>query len=150
MAIAVSPPPPIDALAKLPHREPFRFVTRLVELKEGQSAQGIWSVSGKEDFFRGHFPGHPLVPGVLVAEALAQLSGLAKALGGDGRLAQVDVRFEQAVAPPAEIQLNSRVVRTMGALIHYEVSASCNGKTVARGSVTLNFPAAMWIRGARP
>jgi 3-hydroxyacyl-[acyl-carrier-protein] dehydratase len=135
-------PSAADMLARLPHQPPFRFVSRLVNLSPGQSAEGVWSITGSEDFLRGHFPGRPLVPGVLVAEALAQLSGLAKNLGaGDGRLAQVDVRFEQAVSPPAEIQLQSRVVRTMGTLVHYDVIATFNGKTVARGSVTLNFPA---------
>src|SRR3954454_6325779 len=70
-------PAVVDYLARLPHQPPFRFVSKIVEMREGDSAEGVWSLSGQEPFFTGHFPGRPLVPGVLIAEALAQLSGLA-------------------------------------------------------------------------
>jgi 3-hydroxyacyl-[acyl-carrier-protein] dehydratase len=132
-----------DALSHLPHQPPFRFVSRLIRLEPGQSAEGVWSVSGQEDFFRGHFPGRPIVPGVLIAEALAQLSGLAAhAPGGDGRLVQVDVRFESAVTPPADIVLHSRLQRVAGSLSQYEVKAMCGQTTVASGVITLSWPAA--------
>jgi 3-hydroxyacyl-[acyl-carrier-protein] dehydratase len=139
-ATAAVNPAEIDPVQRLPHQPPFRFVSRVTSLVPGQSAEGVWAISGSEDFFAGHFPGRPLVPGVLIAEALAQLSGLAANIpDAAGRLAQVEVRFETALAPPAEIELRSRAVRHMGTLIQYEVEASCAGKKVAGGTVTLSW-----------
>jgi 3-hydroxyacyl-[acyl-carrier-protein] dehydratase len=129
-----------DPLSRLPHGEAFRFVSRVTQVREGQSARGVWAVTGKEHFFSGHFPGRPVVPGVLLAEALAQISGLSGAWGAraDVRLAHADVRFDQAVVPPAEIVLESRFVREMGTLRQYEVSATVAGAVVARGTIALS------------
>jgi 3-hydroxyacyl-[acyl-carrier-protein] dehydratase len=132
---------PSDALDRLPHRDPFRFVTRVTQMREGE-AEGIWSLNGSEPFFEGHFPGNPLVPGVLIAEALAQISGFACATGesGSGMLAHVDIRFEKPVDPPAEITLRSKQLRTMGTLQMFEVSARIGDMTIASGSITLHRP----------
>jgi 3-hydroxyacyl-[acyl-carrier-protein] dehydratase len=132
--------PQQDPLKRLPHGESFRFVSRVTQVKEGQSASGVWAVTGKEPFFAGHFPGRPVVPGVLLVEALAQLSGLSGnwPANADVRLAHADVRFEQGVVPPAEIVLESRFVREMGTLRQYEVSATLRGAVVARGTLALS------------
>lgn len=129
-----------DPVSRLPHGDAFRFVTRVTELKEGQSVKGVWAVTGREPFFAGHFPGRPVVPGVLLTEAMAQLSGLASTWppGADVRLAHADVRFDQAVVPPAEIVLESRFVREMGTLRQYEATASAGGAVVARGTIALS------------
>lgn len=128
-------------LDRLPHRPPFRFVTSMVELSPGVSGHAQWQVSGDEDFFRGHFPGEPLVPGVLIGEALAQLSGLVglhtQGNSGGGRLVQIDVRFDHPVQPPATIDLFASMTRELGSLRQFDVSASFSGKRVARGSLTL-------------
>lgn len=132
-----------DYLRRLPHRDPFRFLSRVTAIKDGESGEALWSLNGSEPFFAGHFPGNPLVPGVLIAEAMAQLSGLVGPVASDqGKLVHVDVRFDEPVIPPAEVVLRSRLLRTIGALEQFEVSAAVAGVTVARGMLTLSRPRA--------
>ena len=141
-ASAVPATPIVDLLSKLPHQDPFRFVSRIISVQQGDSGEGVWDVTGQEAFFAGHFPGMPLVPGVLIAEALAQMSGIVGPDNGSrgGKLAHVDIRFEQAVTPPAQITLKSKLARTMGELQLFEVSAEVRGTSVARGTLTLSRP----------
>ena len=61
----------------IPHRAPFLFVDQITSLDPGQSASGIWHLTGEEDFFVGHFPGRPTLPGVLMCEAIAQVGAIA-------------------------------------------------------------------------
>jgi 3-hydroxyacyl-[acyl-carrier-protein] dehydratase len=130
-----------DLLQRLPHRDPFRFLSRISQLKEGESGEAVWSLKGTEPFFAGHFPGQPLVPGVLIAEAMAQLSGLVgPTASNQGKLVHVDVRFDHPVAPPAEIIIRSRHLRTIGILQQFEVSATVGQEIVARGMLTLSRP----------
>ncbi len=135
-----------DILAQLPHQPPFRFVTCVTALKPGHMGRAIWRVTGTETFFQGHFPGRPLVPGVLITEALAQWAGLvcfAPADGSssvaplDGRLAQVEMRFMQSVAPPADIELTATVERSMGRLAQCQVEAEHAGVVVAKGMLVV-------------
>jgi 3-hydroxyacyl-[acyl-carrier-protein] dehydratase len=129
---------------RLPHRPPFRFLSAVVDLDPGRAGTGIWVVRGDEEFFQGHFPGDPVVPGVLIAEALAQLSGLVgfhrEGMNGPapgGRLVHANVRFDAPVVPAADIQLRSSLTRSLGRLIQFEVSASVGERVVARGSLAL-------------
>jgi len=134
-------------LGTLPHRPPFRFVSSLDALEPGKSTRGVWHILGDEDFFRGHFPDAPLVPGVLIAEALAQVSGLAwlsgtkEAIGMPARLAQVNVKILTGITPPASITLESTLAKEMGSLAMFDVRASIAQETgqmtIATGLIVL-------------
>ncbi len=130
-----------DWLSRLPHGPGFRFVSRVIEVVPGKSARGAWDLKGDEAFFADHFPGNPIVPGVLIAEAMAQLAGLCAA--GDGKsagvIARVDIRFESPVKPPASIELSATVTQAAGALLQCDVQASAGGVVAARGTITLHL-----------
>ena len=141
-AAPTSATPAVDWLARLPHGPEFRYVSRVDEVVPGKSARGAWAVSGDEAFFKGHFPGNPIVPGVLLVEAMAQLAGLCAPADGpkSGKIVQVAIRFDQSITPPAEIVLVATVTQTMGGLLQCDVSASTAANVVAaRGSVTLHL-----------
>lgn len=133
--------PAPDLIARLPHRPPFRFLTTVETLEAGVRATGTWRITGDEDFLRGHFPSHAVVPGVLIGEALAQLSGLVGASGEDhthAYLAHIDIKFTASVEPPADISLSSIQGRSMGPLTTYSVRAEVRGEVVATGSLILS------------
>jgi len=124
IAAAPSTATPTDWLAQLPHGPGFRFVSTITEVTPGQSARGVWNLTGNEPFFADHFPNNPIVPGVLLAEALAQLSGLAGPPTSQpgGMLAHIDVRFLAPVRPPAQIELLSSFTGALGSLQNFQVA----------------------------
>lgn len=101
----------------LPHRDPFLFVSEVVSVEPGRAAVGRWHLTGDEQFFAGHFPGRPTLPGVLMLEALAQLGGIAVLADErySGKLplfAGVDrARFRRQVAPGETLELEVTVGR---------------------------------------
>jgi 3-hydroxyacyl-[acyl-carrier-protein] dehydratase len=124
----------------LPHQPPFRFVTRYTAIVPGSNGMGEWKITGEEPFFAGHFPGRPIVPGVLISESMAQVSGLVVS-GHSGEamaLAHVDVKFREPVLPPATVVISSALSREMGDLKQFEVVARVNGQIVAQGNITLS------------
>jgi 3-hydroxyacyl-[acyl-carrier-protein] dehydratase len=101
----------------LPHRPPFLFLDEVVELRVGEGAKGIWRLTGDEDFFGGHFPGRPTLPGVLMLEAIAQLG--AYAVLSDDRFAGKlplfggveKARFRRQVQPGDTLELEVELGR---------------------------------------
>jgi len=101
----------------LPHRPPFLFVDEILEIAPGESARGVWRLTGDEWFFPGHFPGRPTLPGVLMCEAIAQVGALA--VLSDERFAGrlplfggIDkARFRRQVVPGDELVLECSMTR---------------------------------------
>ena len=133
---------PIDAIAiqkMLPHRYPFLLVDRVVEFEPRAKIVGIKNVSFNEPFFQGHFPGQPVMPGVLVVEALAQAGGLLTQLshitdsaGKVFYLVKVDnAKFSRMVVPGDCLELNVRLKRTIRNMALFEGVAKVDGEQVA-------------------
>ncbi|WP_425805997.1 3-hydroxyacyl-ACP dehydratase FabZ [Desulfitobacterium sp. Sab5] len=101
----------------IPHRYPFLLVDRIIELEEGKRAVGIKNVSGNEPFFQGHFPGYPIMPGVLIMEALAQVGAvvLLKMPEYAGHLAFYagldEVKFRRQVIPGDQLRLEVELTK---------------------------------------
>ncbi|NQD66208.1 3-hydroxyacyl-ACP dehydratase FabZ [Bacillus haikouensis] len=106
----------------IPHRYPFLLVDRILEVEEGKKAIGIKNVTANEEFFNGHFPDYPVMPGVLIVEALAQVGAVAmlKKEENRGRLAfftGIDkCRFKRQVKPGDQLRLEVEMIRFKGAI----------------------------------
>lgn len=124
----------------LPHREPFIFIDAVLELQAGELALCRKRFLPEEPFFRGHFPGDPLVPGVILTEALAQTAGIAASREGVAfRLTAIKgMKFFSAVRPEEEIALRARKTASVGGLWQFEVSARVGERVVAEGVVVLS------------
>jgi len=137
---------PMDLLAIqriLPHRYPFLLVDRVVEWTAHQKLKAYKNVTANEEFFQGHFPGHPVMPGVLIVEALAQASGLLAynsrpwkpdekvmyLMGLDG------VRFRRPVVPGDRLDLEVTLVKQKATIWKLECVASVDGKPVAEAEI---------------
>ena len=132
---------PEDPIALgLPHREPFIFVDQVSAHVPGESAEAVKVFPAQTPFFAGHFPGAPLVPGVILVEALAQTAGLAAGQQGKNfRLAAIKtMKFPGPVGPDEEVQLQARKIATVGNLWQFDVRATAGERVVAEGVVVLS------------
>ncbi|GFZ31889.1 3-hydroxyacyl-[acyl-carrier-protein] dehydratase FabZ [Clostridium zeae] len=104
----------------IPHRYPFLLIDRVLELEEGKRAVAIKNVTGNENFFQGHFPGHPVMPGVLIIEALAQTGAVAMLSleENKGKIAffgRIDkVKFRRQVVPGDTLRLEVEIIKAKG------------------------------------
>lgn len=133
-----------QALSSLPHGPEFRFVDAVLELEPGVRGVGIWGLKGTEDFLRGHFPGQPILPGVIMIEALAQLAGVvvqsARATPlADMRLTAVrQFKILGTISPGQSLRIDVKVDGMMGGLIQASGMLSDEaGQTIGSGAVVL-------------
>lgn len=130
----------IEAL--LPHRYPFLLLDRVIELEPGRRAVAIKNVTVSEPWVPGHFPGQPIMPGVLIIEAMAQLGGvLLMQMAPEGHqqlalLTGVDkVRFRRRVVPGDQLRLEAEILRIHGQMGKIRTRASVDGQAVSEGEL---------------
>ena len=128
----------------LPHRYPFLLVDRVVELTPGESIVGYKNVTVNEPFFNGHFPDHPVMPGVLIVEAMAQAAGI---LGfktmdktpQDGSIYYFvgadNLRFKRPVVPGDRLQLEASVLSEKRGIWKFEVKATVDGALASSATI---------------
>lgn len=132
---------PLDPIrCGLPHRDPFVFIDAVIAREAGQSAVCTRRFAAAEPFFRGHFPGRPLVPGVILTEAAAQTAGIAA--GGAGKnyhLAAIrQMKFLRPVPPDSLVEFTAVKTGGMAGMLQFQVSARVEGEVVAEGLIVLN------------
>lgn len=136
----------------LPHRKPFLFVDRIANFEAGEKIIAEKDLLPDESFFAGHFPGQPIMPGVLVSEALAQTSGLLLGLTREKEgmsmsmgeekmnlfLANVDIKFFTPAKPGDTLRLEATIKKGYGSLFLFKVDAFVGTNPVAKGTLTLS------------
>ena len=146
--MSATPALPLDVVGiqkLLPHRYPFLLIDRVVELEPHRRVLAYKSVTINEPFFQGHFPGRPVMPGVLVIEAMAQAGGLLTQLSlGDGEkpegqlfyLVKVDnCRFNRMVVPGDQLDMEVKLKRQIRNMALYECCARVDGAIVASAEI---------------
>ncbi len=133
-----------DIVKLLPHRYPFLLVDRVLAYEPGKSLTAIKNVSINEPYFQGHFPGYPVMPGVLIIEALAQASGVLVNLSSEHPpgsqplyfLVKVDkAKFSKIVSPGDQLQLDIQLKRMIRRMAIFHGRASVNGQPVAEAEM---------------
>ncbi|OHE61075.1 MAG: 3-hydroxyacyl-[acyl-carrier-protein] dehydratase FabZ [Thermodesulfovibrio sp. RBG_19FT_COMBO_42_12] len=126
----------------LPHRYPFLLVDRIIEIEPGVKATGIKNVTINEGFFQGHFPGHPIMPGVLIIEAMAQVAGILAFRSGvkDGKsvyfLSIEKAKFRKPVVPGDQLRFEVNVLQCRGNVWKFSGNAIVEEKVAAEAEFT--------------
>lgn len=125
----------------IPHRYPFLLVDKIVELEEGKKAVGIKNVTINEPFFQGHFPDNPLMPGVLIVEAMAQVGAVAVMTLDENKdklavFTGIDkVRFKKQVRPGDTLTMEVELITMRRGIGKAEAVAKVDGKIAAKGTL---------------
>jgi len=133
-----------EILKHIPHRYPFVLVDRIIEIDPEHKIVGIKNVSMNENFFQGHFPNHPVMPGVLICEALAQVGAIFAHNARGGRdedkifvLTGLDkVKFKRPVEPEDQLRLEVTCLKRRGSFWKLLGVASVEGKMVAQAEIS--------------
>lgn len=134
-----------EALKALPHGTEFRFVDQLKDLEPGKKAVGVYRLKGDEVFLKGHFPGMPIMPAVLMAEALAQVAGIAAqtdpsipALSDLRLTAMRAIKILGAAAPGDELVIEAEIQGRMAGLVQAAGTVKVRENVLLQGQVTLS------------
>lgn len=130
-----------EIMKLLPHRYPFLLVDRIADFKPGVSATGVKNVTINEPFFQGHFPGQPIMPGVLIIEAMAQVAGvMAFRSGVEGKsvffMSIDNAKFRRPVVPGDQVMMNIKVLKQRGNVWRFSGTATVDGKLVSEAEFT--------------
>ena len=126
----------------IPQREPFLMIDEIEEYTPGESAIGYKNVDESEWYFKGHFPGNPIMPGVLIAESLAQTGAIAilsmeENKGKNALFGGIDkMKFKKMVLPGDKLKLEVKIIKRKGPIGVGEAVATVNEKVVAKGELT--------------
>ena len=132
-----------EIMQLIPHRYPMLLVDRVLEYTPNESIVAIKNVTLNEPQFMGHFPNHPVMPGVMIVEAMAQASGVLTQLSRSGQaddalfyLVKVDkAKFTQIVVPGDQLKLNCKIKRQMRNMTLYDCQATVDDKVVAKAEI---------------
>ena len=133
-----------DILKYLPHREPFLFVDEVLDINKGSDIHAIKRLTGKEDYFRGHFPNNPVMPGVIIIEALAQASGILGFQTMDKTpeegsiyyfVGADNLRFKRPVVPGDQLILESTKISDKRGIWKFECKAHVDEEFVCSATI---------------
>ena len=134
----------LEIMEALPHRYPFLLIDRITSITAGESITAVKNVTNNEPFFQGHFPGRPVMPGVLIIEAMAQAGGVLShvtMIDVEPKplffLAGVnDARFRRTVLPGDQLVINVDVIRIKRGIWFYKCNATVDGKLAVAADIT--------------
>lgn len=126
----------------IPHRYPFLLVDRVLDVEDNKKAIGIKNVTANEPFFEGHFPGNPIMPGVLIVEAMAQLAGIIVMHGEENReklglfTGINKCKFKKVVRPGDQLRLEVEIISSKMNLVKVKGKATVDGDTAAEADIS--------------